>query len=44
MFELLNKRQSLPTIKKKNCDYIINNNSSLAVLKKNIEKIHRIYE
>ena len=44
MFELLNKRQSLPTIKKKYCDYIITNNSSLAVLKKNIKKIYRIYE
>ena len=43
-FSLLDKRQ-LPSVLKKNiCDYIINNNYSLATLKKNVKKFMKNYE
>ena len=38
MFEMLNKRQLSSSIKKKICDYTINNNYSLTILKKNVKK------
>ena len=44
MFEVLNKRQLQPAIKKKRCDFIINNNYSLAILRKNVKKIIKNYE
>ena len=43
-FEILNKRQLSPAIKKKACDIIINNNYSLVILKKNVKKFIEIYE
>ena len=39
IFDLLNKRQLSPTKKIKFCDYVINNNGSLKLLKKNIKNI-----
>jgi dephospho-CoA kinase len=36
-FTLLDKRQLPPSIKKKKCDYTINNNFSLVFLKKNVK-------
>ena len=39
IFDLLNKRQLPPTKKIKFCDYVINNNGSLKLLKKNIKNI-----
>ena len=44
MFETLNKRQLLPSIKKKVSDIIIINNYSLATLKKNVRKFMENYE
>ena len=44
IFETLNKRQLSPIAKKKTCDFIINNNYSLAILKKNVKKIVKEYE
>jgi len=44
IFEILNKRQMSPTIKKKKCDFIINNNYSKAVLMKNVKKFIKNYE
>jgi dephospho-CoA kinase len=44
IFEALNKRQISSIIKKKSCDLIINNNYSLAILKKNVKKIIANYE
>ena len=38
-FDLLNKRQLLPAKKIKFCDYVINNNGSIKLLKKNIKNI-----
>ena len=38
-FDLLNKRQLSPAKKIKFCDYVINNNSSLKKLKKNVKLI-----
>ena len=38
-FDLLNKRQLSPTKKIKFCDYVINNNGSIKLLKKNIKNI-----
>jgi|TARA_B110000967_G_C18820269_1_gene528308 dephospho-CoA kinase len=43
-FEILNKRQISPIKKKFLCDFIIKNNYSLAILKKNVKKIVGIYE
>ena len=39
VFNLLNKRQLPPSKKIKYCDYVINNNGSLKLLKKNIKNI-----
>ena len=39
IFNILNKRQLLPAKKFKFCDYVINNNGSLKLLKKNIKNI-----
>ena len=39
IFNLLDKRQLLPVKKIKFCDYVINNNGSLKLLKKNIKNI-----
>ena len=39
IFNLLNKRQLSPEKKIKYCDYVINNNGSLKLLKKNIKNI-----
>ena len=39
IFNLLNKRQLKPANKIKFCDYVINNNGSLNLLKKNIQNI-----
>ena len=44
MFETLNKRQLLPSIKKKVSDIIIINNYSLATLRKNVRKFMENYE
>jgi dephospho-CoA kinase len=43
-FEILNKRQLSPILKKKVCDLIINNNYSLGILKKNVKKFIENYE
>ena len=39
IFNLLNNRQLSPAKKIKFCDYVINNNGSLKLLKKNIKNI-----
>ena len=44
MFSLLNKRQLPPAIKKNICDYIIENNYSLAILRRNVKNFMKIYE
>ncbi len=44
MFSLLNKRQLPPAIKKNICDYIIENNYSLTILRKNVKNFMKIYE
>ena len=44
LFETLNKRQLSSNVKKKACDFIINNNYSLTILKKNVKKFMKIYE
>jgi len=43
-FNLLNNRQLSPTVKKKICHYTINNNYSLAILKKNVKNFIKHYE
>jgi len=43
-FNLLNKRQLSPAVKKKICDYTIDNNYSLAILKKNVKSFIKHYE
>ena len=43
-FNLLDKRQISPTIKKKLSDFTINNNNSLATLKKNVKNLIKNYE
>ena len=43
-FKLLNKRQLSETVKKNICDYTINNNYSLAILKKNVQNFLKNYE
>ena len=37
LFNLLDKRQLPPAKKVKFCDYVINNNNSLNILKKNVK-------
>ena len=44
IYEMINKRQISSAIKKKVCDITINNNYSLAILKKNVKKFMKIYE
>jgi len=44
IFEILDKRQLSPVVKKSFCDLIINNNYSLAILKKNVKKFTKNYE
>jgi len=44
MFSLLDRRQLSPMLKKNICDYTINNNYSLAILKKNVKNFMRNYE
>ena len=44
VFEILNRRQLSSVSKKKFCDTIINNNYSLAILKKNVKKFMKTYE
>ncbi len=44
VFEILNRRQLSPLSKKKLCDTIINNDYSLAILKKNVKKFMKTYE
>ena len=39
IFNILNRRQLSPDKKIKYCDYVINNNGSLKLLKKNIKNI-----
>ena len=39
IFNILDRRQLTPAKKIKFCDYVINNNSSLKLLKKNIKNI-----
>ena len=43
-FTLLDKRQLSPTLKKNICDYTINNNYSLAILRKNVKNFIKKYE
>ena len=43
-FEILNKRQLSPVVKKKLCDFTINNNYSMVILKKNVKKFIKNYE
>jgi dephospho-CoA kinase len=43
-FNLLNSRQLSPIIKKKMCDYTINNNFSLVILKKNVKNFIKNHE
>ena len=43
-FILLDKRQLSPAFKKNICDYTINNNYSLAILKKNVKNFTKKYE
>ena len=44
IFEILNKRQLSSAVKKKKCDLVIDNNYSLAILKKNVKNFIRFYE
>mgnify|MGYP006101800641 CR=1 FL=1 len=43
-FNLLNNRQASPSVKKKICDYTINNNNSLVILKKNVKDFIKHHE
>ena len=43
-FNLLNKRQLSPSIKKHICDHTIKNNHSLTILKKNVKNLIKKYE
>ena len=44
VFEILNRRQLSSVSKRKFCDTIINNDYSLAILKKNVKKFMKTYE
>ena len=44
IFNLLDKKQLSPDIKKKICDFTISNNYSLANLRKNVKNFMKIYE
>ena len=43
-FNLLNKRQLSSAVKKKICDYTIDNNYSLIILKKNVKNFIKQHE
>ena len=43
-FSLLNSRQLSSVVKKRKCDYTINNNYSLEILKKKVKNFMRSYE
>ena len=43
-FRLLNNRQLSPSLKKRMCEHIINNNYSLAILKKTVKNLMKSYE
>jgi dephospho-CoA kinase len=43
-FSLLNNRQLSPSIKKRSCDYTINNNFSIVELKRNVKNFMKNYE
>jgi len=44
IFSMLDKRQLSPALKKNTCDYTINNNYSLAILRKNVKNFIKKYE
>ena len=44
IFSILDKRQLSSTLKKRICDYTINNNYSLAILKKNVKNFTKKHE
>ena len=44
IFSLLDSRQLSPVVKKKMCDYAINNNYSLEILKKSVKNFIKNYE
>ena len=44
IFSILDKRQLSSTLKKRICDYTINNNYSLAILQKNVKNFTKKYE
>ena len=44
VFKILNRRQLTTKLKLKYCDYVINNNGSLTILKKNVKNIIKNYE
>ena len=44
IFNLLDKRQLKPAKKIKFCDYVINNNTSLKKLQKNVKIVKKKYE
>jgi len=44
IFSLLDSRQLSPVVKKKMCDYTINNNYSLEILKKSVKNFIKNYE
>jgi dephospho-CoA kinase len=44
IFEILNNRQLSSVVKRKICDFTIDNNYSLVMLKKNVKKLIRNYE
>jgi dephospho-CoA kinase len=43
-FKILDDRQLSPIVKKKICDYTINNNNSLKILRKNVKNFIKNYE
>ena len=43
-FKILDSRQLSPAVKKKICDYTINNNNSLVILRKNVKDFIKKYE
>jgi len=44
IFNLLDKRQLVQSVKKNICDHVINNNYSLTILKKNVKNFIKKYE
>ena len=44
LFKFLDKRQANPSIKKRKCDFIVVNNTTKKVLKKNLLNILNIHE